>query len=150
MAKKVLVRYVGEQGAVDYVSRTPAELDVELARVRKSRVEALRILSRVRRLRHPVISSARFQLMACAGPETNEGTVTEKATELARLSQSLEQACNTLARLSNSRVRWLEEARFTLTYGATPKCRERATGFGKKRKFNYDDNEGENGDDCFE
>lgn len=139
--RKLPVRYCDDTGCIDYVSRTPPELATELERVQKSRLDAIRILSRVRRVRHPAVLSAKFQLLVCGGGKAE--TPTDKATELARLSRAMELACQTLGRLRNSRVQWLEEARFVLTYGTASKQRERATGFGKKRYYQDEEQYGD-------
>lgn len=140
MARKVPVRFHDGCSVIEYVSRTPKELQTEIERVRRSRLEALRVLRRVKRIRHPAVLSARFQLIVCDTPQSaDDMSPKQKAEELARMSRALELARDTLGRLSNSRVRWLEEARFVLAYGSTPRCRDRPASFGKKRRKKYEE-----------
>jgi hypothetical protein len=132
MAKRarrtIKIPVIYQQGPIriEYVDKTPSELDPELARVRESVHRALQILARLSRLKHIAIVSARFQLQNCLSELKPDSSHDDKAKELARINYTMEDTLGLLNRLSNSRIEWLEAARFQLTYGQTPKKRDLA------------------------
>ena len=129
--RKVRVAWTEADGRVlEYVPRLPGELRGELERVTDSVRRALRILWPVRRLRHHCIVSARVQLQNCLRDVPADADEDWRANEIARLSYVMHTALGMLDQLRNSRVKWLGEARFTLTYGQTPKKREPAGSYG--------------------
>lgn len=145
-AKKFPVCYISSAGEIQYVGRTRAELPRELERVRNSIHAALRILFRLRRVRHKVIVTATFQLRNCLREIPESDDPYWVASEIARLSYIMEDTRKIIDRLKNSRTHWLEQVRFTLTYGQTPKQRDPAGSYGGgthgrgKKEVNGSDN----------
>lgn len=131
---KVPVVYDDGVTNVEYVGKQKNELRPELERIVYEIKQVLRILQRLRRHRHIIIISARFQLVEALRdlPEELE-TEEDVANEIARLSFTMEDTLKLLGRLSNSRIPVLEAARFKLTYGQTPKRREPAGAFRSKK-----------------
>ena len=133
--RRIPVIYSDGVVRVEYVARAPSELSVEFRRVQRHILETIRILSTMKRIRHHIIKSARFQLSQ-AIREFEPGTCTEDAiaAEIARLSYLMEDTLNILNRLSCCRVANLEAARFKLTYGQTPKKRDPPETYGSREK----------------
>lgn len=124
---KIEITYRDGDTVIHYVPRPNALLWPELTRVRKAINDALRILYHVKRVRHIVIASTRFQLSNAARDITEEDEPQVIADEIARLSYVMDTALRTLEELKHCRVKFLEEVRFTLKYGQTPKKRENST-----------------------
>lgn len=140
--KKIRVHYQD----IEYVPRARADLRPELGRVQSELKLAIRILFRARRYRHVAVSTARFQLENCLR-EIPEGASDQwLADEIGRLSYVMEDTLGILNRLKHSRVHYLEEARFKLTYGQTPKKRDPPGSAGQKgRSSGSVDHEGPDG-----
>ena len=128
--RKVPIRYQTADQRVDYVPRRPAELPVELDRVRTGILRALRVLNRMKRIRHSAIVGARFQLEQALCDVPAGASEEWMADEIGRLSFVMADSLKLLSQLCHSRTHWLEEARFILTYGQTPKKREPAGSYG--------------------
>lgn len=132
LPKKLPVVWTTDDGTVvEYVPRIASELRPEFERVREHGLRAARVLSRLKRHKNIILVSARFELEHChqAPPE---GAGDEwYAREIARLSYVYEQTHQLLSRLVNSRIQFIENARFLLTYGQTPTKREPATSYSK-------------------
>lgn len=129
--KKVVIKY--DDGSVyrNYVGKTSSELRPEIERILESIRIVLRILTRLRRTRHPVIITSRFQLLnGIRELSLDDMTDEEIANEIARLSYLMEDTLSQLNKLEHSRTHHLEEARFRLTYGQTPQKREAAGSYG--------------------
>lgn len=111
---------------IDYVSRKVTEVAGEYERVKAAVLEANRIINRyqMRRVRHVVLDVCRFQLANALVDVPPDSTPEAFAQEIARLSYLMQEALNGLNRLCNSRVWFLEELRFKLTYGQSPKKRD--------------------------
>jgi len=122
--KKIPIRYVDGNEHVEYVPRTSKELKTELERIQLAIRRALRVLSKLRRKRHIVLVTVRFQLRNCLKEIVNDASDEAVADEIARLSYVMEDTVMLLEHLKHSRIPCLEEARFLLTYGQTPKQRE--------------------------
>lgn len=108
---------------VDYVDKTANELVIEYARVQCAVHDALRILRPLRRLRNGVLTVAEFTLrnaLQSAKPDTPQAM----ADEIGRLSCIMSEVVQNLGKLSNSRTKNLEQARFILTYGQAHKKRD--------------------------
>ncbi len=141
--KKVRVYFEGDRGLIEYVPRAPSDLRPELERVQADIRLTLRILHRARRYRHVAVSTARFQLENCLR-DTPAGASDEwLADEIARLSYVMEDTLGILNRLKHSRMHYLEEARFRLTYGQTPKKRDPPGAAKRKGTSGSFDPEGE-------
>lgn len=137
--RKLAVQWVTPEGEVlDFVDRTPSDLPIELARVRSHGLLAAKVLSRLKRLRNAEIIRARFELEHCQRPEPEDVPAEWYAQEIARLSYVYQQVLQVLNRLCHARTRWLEETRFLLTYGQTPKKREPAGTYGSRNKQTTD------------
>lgn len=121
---KHAVRYANNVVAINYVDRTAAELRPELARVQKAVLSGVRILAGILRLRNALIIEAYVQLKQTVRELPPEASNAEVAAEIARLSYVMGTLVESLGKLKNSRINNLQEARFTLTYGQTPKKRE--------------------------
>lgn len=121
---KVKVRYTDDRTAIDYVDRLPSELRPELDRIQRAVLDTVRILSQLLRLRNAIVISAYVQLKHLVR-ELPEGTPAEDlAAEIARLSYVMSTIVASLDTLTHSRIKNLQEARFALTYGQTPKKRD--------------------------
>jgi hypothetical protein len=128
--KKFPIRWTNADGStIEYVDRAESELRAELERVRDHGFRAAKVLSRIRTGRHVVIVAARFELEHCQRVVPDDASSAWLSAEIARLSYVYQQTLELLNRLSNSRIHWLEETRFLLTYGQTPKKREAAGNF---------------------
>lgn len=121
---KICIRFTSPEETIEYISKTPDELWVEYERILQAIKDALRALSRIRFVRNIVIATAQLQLQSAVRPLPEDISDEELAKEIARLSKLMEDTIKILSRLSNSRTQWLEEARFILTYGQTPKKKE--------------------------
>jgi len=127
-AQKYTIRWALDDGTkVTYVDRPAGELRSELERVRNAGLLAAKVLSRLRRVRNSSIQLALFELAHCSQAVPEDAPPKWLADEIARLSFTYSGVVKLLNLLSNSRVRWLEEARFLLTYGQTPIKRDTPT-----------------------
>jgi len=137
-AKAVQISYHNGDVVVHYVARAPSEVRKEYARVLEAVNTALRGLKRLKRIRHDVIVSARFQLANSVHPVPVDATPEHLADEVGRLSYVMEDTHALLGRLKNSRLPLLEEIRFTLTYGQTPKRKDGPGVYGRKSSLTRD------------
>jgi len=133
-ANKIPVHYGDGTVAIEYVPRTPPELRAELSRVQRNIRETIRILSTLKRIRHHVIKSVRFQLDQALHKLPDDAADEDVAAEIARLSYLMEDTLNMLNRLTQCRIANIEKARFKLTYGQTPKKREPPEKYGSRAK----------------
>lgn len=122
--KKIPIVYQSGTQTIEYVGKTSSELRPEYARVRDAIHRALRVLSRLRRLRQIVLVSARFQLNEALRELPEDASDEQVADEIARLSFVMQDTFDVLAKLEHSRTPFIQEARFILTYGQTPRKRE--------------------------
>ena len=111
---------------IRYVDRREEDLLPEYIRVRTAILDAVRIINSrsLKRLKNVVLDITRFQLTNSLKPISDTATAQELVAEITRLSFIMEDAVKTLARLSNSRVDHLQDLRFRLTYGQTPRRRD--------------------------
>jgi len=126
-AKTVRVRYTDSAGvSTEYVSRRPIDLPGEYLRVQRAVLDAVRMINTrgLKRLRHVVLDISRFQLSNSLRNIPADSSSEEFAGEIARLSYLMHEVLLQLARLRHSRIDHLQELRFKLTYGQTPKKRE--------------------------
>lgn len=100
---------------ITFVDRTHAELEREIRRIHQAIDHAERCLRQVRPERHPISRAAVYQLRAV--PKGIPSDPEALADRVALLSVLLRDTNELLSRLSNSRHRWLEEARSVLEYG---------------------------------
>lgn len=134
-ARRIPVIWVTAGGqTIEFVERAPSELAPELARVADHGVRAAKVLSRLKRLRNVHIVRARFELGHCQQEVPDLASHEWLAGEIARLSYVYKQVLDELNKLCHARTRWLEEARFLLTYGQTPQKREPAGNYGSRSK----------------
>jgi len=124
VSTKLPIIYETPTDRVEYVGKEPDELWPELRRIHTVIRSCIRMLSRIRFVRHIVLVSARFQLMNSLRTMSDTASDDELAQEIARLNFLLGDTVKILDQLSNSRTPLLEELRFTLTYGQTPRRRE--------------------------
>lgn len=146
MARPVRFRVHYSDGATqrEYVPRTLPELRTELARIHKAIEESIRMLSTMSRVRHIVIKTALLQLTNARQPLPDGASAEELAGEIARLSMLMEDTLFILNKLKHCRIHHMEEARFKLLYGQTPKKRELPTTYGKGGATAKKDSYGEN------
>jgi len=122
---KISVVYNAQGRYIEYVGRTPSELLPEYKRVCAAVDSCARITKTLLRSPHPAVRAAYYQLLNCdvsiPEPPTNQNI----ADAIARVSYTLEDTMLILAKISNSNIEPLRELRFHLTYGQTPKKRDR-------------------------
>ncbi len=145
LPSKYRVRYSDGALTINYVDRTAPELRAELDRVQRAVLSGVRILAGILRLRHALIISAYVQLKQCLREIPADAPPEDMAAEIARLSYVMGTLVESLGKLSNSRINNLQEARFTLTYGQTPKKREPM--MTKKKAPRDDDEQQQNSED---
>ena len=123
-ANKLPIVYRSGSSKVVYVSRAPDELFTEAKRVWGSIQVALRQLKALKRTRHSALRGAVWQLSQVE-PPLKEANTASLVDYIATVSYLMEDSISMLATLKNSKIDELEEARFHLTYGQTPKKRDR-------------------------
>lgn len=136
---KYRVCYSDTQTTINYVDRTATELRSELERVQAAVLSGVRILAGILRLRNALIIGAYVQLKHCLREIPATAAPEEVAMEIARLSHIMGVLVESLNKLSNSRINNLQEARFILTYGQTPKKREPMTSRPRVARDHDDD-----------
>jgi hypothetical protein len=139
--KKVPICYDDGVKHIEYVSKAKKELLPELLRIRSEILQALRLLNYLRRKRHSVLISVRFQLQESLRDIPEDAEPAELAEEIARLSFIMDNALNQLNILSHSRTPLIEQIRFKLTYGQTPKKRDPAGSYGARLLDDVDEEE---------
>lgn len=124
--KTVAVTYRNGEQVIEYVSRRPSDLIHEYRRIRQAILDANVIINKypVRRVRHVLLDICRFQLANSLRDIDDSATPVELAGEVARLSFLMSEALVGINRLRHSRVAFLEELRFKLTYGQSPRKRD--------------------------
>lgn len=142
--RKFPIVFRGVEPPIEYVDKTAHELRIELQRVHAAVATTQMLLSRLPRALHPGIKAARFQL-ANMLRDVSALTDDEAADELARLNYCMEDALALLNMLSDSKVEWLEKARFELTFGQTPRKRE-LIGTPKDRDYDFESSQEEGSD----
>ncbi len=123
-AFKFPVQYNEPGVSINYVSRATPEVWPELRRVRAAINDVIRILTTLKRIRNGVLVSTRFILLNCHRDLPDDTPLEIVAAEIGRLSYIMADALETLNTLKYCRIHHLEEARFKLTYGQTPKKRD--------------------------
>jgi hypothetical protein len=145
-AKKIPIKF----GDIEYVGRHKNELMPELNRVQSEIRQVLRLLNYLKRKRNHVLAMARFQLMESLRTVPDDSTPDFIADEIARLSYVMSNTLDIINQLRNSRTPMLEEIRFKLTYGQTPRKREippgSPDGFGDEEE-SYDKEARDDGSD---
>lgn len=141
--KKVAIVYNDGQNRVEYVAKPPSGLRPELERVQFNILQAIRMLNTMRRIRHIVLRTASFQLSHSIRELPKDAGDQEVADEIARLSFLMEDTLLILRRLTHCRIANLEETRFKLQYGQTPKKRDPPARYGAKSRRNSSDKEEE-------
>ena len=122
---KVPITYKTPDGVlIEYVPRYSSELVRELARVYTAVLQANRVLATLSRVRHIAIQSVHFQMANALRAPLSEFDELTASDEIARLSFIMEDAVGILSTLTNSRTANLQQLRFVLTYGQTPKKRD--------------------------
>lgn len=146
MSKKKNIKYPivwtsnGEEFV--YVDKLTPELRPEYRRLADSIRLGIRMLSFMRRIRHPAIVSARFNLLNAGVVDPDSLSDEQVALELGRLSHLMHDTVTLLNQLSGSRIDHLEQARFQLTFGQVPKKRDlHGPSKQKERYETIDDNE---------
>lgn len=109
---------------VVYVSRAPDELFDEASRIHTCSLSALRQLRLLKRTRHAAVKAAVWQLEQLAEPNPKWSTAA-LVDYIASASFLMEDTLGILSALKNSNIDELRAARFQLTYGQTPKKRDR-------------------------
>jgi hypothetical protein len=118
---------------IEYVGKYTHELKPEIARLLETIQEAKALLDRLSRFRHIAITTAKFQL---ANTSSDPDLAIEALPkEIARLNYLMEDSLGLLNILCDSKLHWLEQARFKLTFGQTPRKREMV---GQKDKHTYE------------
>ena len=126
--KPVRIIYASRFGPVEYVSRMPDELPKELDRLLRASTHSILLLNRLKRYKHGVLIAATGILKACvacvdqrmpANPHENDYLY-----HIARTNQTMQRALDVLSQLKHCKVDALEEVRFKLLYGQTPRKRE--------------------------
>lgn len=130
--RKPARRYEIRYEAVEYLPRTAIEVWPEFRRVRAAINDVLRILSLLKRIKNGTLVSARFTLLNCYRDLPDDSPLELVASEIGRLSYVMADALTILSDLKHCRIHHLEEARFKLTYGQTPKKRDPGYGSGTK------------------
>jgi hypothetical protein len=125
-AKTVSVIYENNGVRVEYVNRKETDIPAEYQRVKEAVLAANLIVNRyrVRRVRHIILDVCRFQLANSLRELPPETPVEVLASEIARLSFLMQETLTGINRLCHSRIAFLEELRFKLTYGQSPKKRD--------------------------
>lgn len=141
MVRPIRFRVYYDDGVTqrEYVPRTLPELRSELSRIHQAIYEATRMLSTMGRVKHVVIKTALLQLRNARRTVPDDAPAEELAGEIARLSVLMEDTLFILNKLKHCRVHHMEEARFKLLYGQTPKKRELPTTYGKGGKVEKED-----------
>lgn len=121
---KLPIIYKNGATKVVYVSRAPDELLTEAKRMYGCIQVALRQLKSLKRTRHAALKGAVWQLTQVEEPSAGE-SIASLVDYIAVVSYLMEDSLAMLASLKNSKIDELEEARFNLTYGQTPKKRDR-------------------------
>jgi hypothetical protein len=129
---KVPIRFRLGDITVEYVSRAEDQVWNEYCRVRNAVLDATRILNLLKRIRHPVLVTARVQLAHVLDDVQEDAELDVVAAEIARLSYVMDDTVTVLAGLKHCRVPHLQAARFALTYGQTPKKRDPAGDYGQR------------------
>jgi len=138
------VSYLYKGETVEFVPRLASEVLPELYRIYEAVLNASRTLATMRRVRHWAVQSARFQLANAIRAPLSSFTPETGAAEIARLSCVLQDTLEILSTLCNSRTTNLEQTRFILTYGQTPRKREQVM---KKGAQSYVEEEDDSGDE---
>lgn len=123
-ANKLSIIYKRGDVKIVYVPRATEDLLPEAKRIHVCVSRALRTLRLLRRTRHAAIKAAIWQLEQLP-PPTKDMTDTELVTYIGVTSYTMEDTLGLLGELKTSKIDELQAARFQLTYGQTPKKRDR-------------------------
>lgn len=150
--QKVPVEYLDGSERVEYVGRLAKDLRPELERIQSEVLQSIRLINYLKRKRNSILVSVRVQLTECIREIPDDATSEWMADEIARLSYVMGNSLSDLNTLVNSRIPILEQIRFKLTYGQTPKKRDPATTCGSRADEEEEETDDEteqtrNGDD---
>ncbi len=139
LIKKEPIKYIKPDGTPTiYVARAASELMAEYERIKMHILRSIRVISTMKRVRHTSIISVRFELNNVLRSPDQLTSPTLLAAEIARMSFVMENCVNELNVLVHSRTDNLQELRFLLTYGQTPKMRDVTSFGGDKSRVTYD------------
>lgn len=135
---KLPVIYKDSKVRIVYVSRSPEELFPEAVRIYSAVQVALRHLHLLRRSPHAAIHAAEWQLANVVAPPA-WATTPLLVDYISTTSYLMEDTLNILATIKHSTIEELQQARFLLTYGQTPKKRDRDDTMCTKKKRPVED-----------